>query len=251
MPARLKINSILVFLLTIILLSGCVTIYNPATERKETLLVDTQDEVELGRSMDRDIRKKLKLLEDTEMQNRLETIGVRIASASDRRDLSYNFKIVKDEDLNAFAIPGGFIYVNSGLMNIASDDELACVLAHEVGHVAARHSAKKLQAVMGYQLVLGIIMGYSENQGISQATDIVFNVVSLGYSRQDEFLADKLTVKYAKKAGYDPHGMITFFEKLKQQAEKQSPNINLVFLSSHPPIEERMRRVKSEIALNP
>jgi len=215
------------------------------------LLVGTEGEVELGRSMDRDIQKKLKLLQDAKIQNRLETIGFKVADASDRQDLSYNFKIVKDKNLNAFAIPGGFIYVNSGLMNIANDDELACVLAHEVGHVAARHSAKKLQAVMGYQLVLGIIMGFSANDGISQATDIVFSVVSLGYSRQDEFLADKLAVKYAKKAGYSPHGMITFFEKLKQEAEKGSPGINLVFLSSHPPIEERIKRVKSEIALNP
>ncbi len=251
MPGRLKINSIFISLLSVFLLSGCVTIYNPATERKETLLIDTEGEVALGRDMDRDIQKKLKILQDQQMQRRLEDIGNTVARFSDRGDLGYHFKIVKDRELNAFAIPGGFIYVNSGLMDIATDDELACVLGHEIGHIAARHSVKKLQAVMGYQLVIGIILGLSGNQAISQATDIVFSVVGLGYSRKDEFLADKLAVKYAKKSGLNPYGMITFFEKLKQEAQKRGSNFNLVFLSSHPPIEERIKNVKNEIALSP
>lgn len=141
--------------------------------------------------------------------------------------------------------------MNSGLMDIASDDELACVLAHEIGHVAARHSVKKLQAVLGYQLIAGIILGASGNQAMSQAIDVVFNVASMGYSRKDELLADRLAVKYAKKAGFNPYGMITFFEKLKQEAQKKGPDLNLAFLSSHPPIEERIKQAKNEIALNP
>ena len=75
--------------------------------------------------------------------------GKKVSVSSDRLDLAYQFKIIKDKELNAFAIPGGFIYVNSGLLEAANNDELACVLAHEIGHVAARHSVKKLQAVLG------------------------------------------------------------------------------------------------------
>ncbi len=251
MPARLKISSIFLSLLSILLLSGCVTIYNPATQRNEMLLIDTKGEVELGRDMDSDIQKKLNVLQEPRMQNRLEDIGKIVAGSSDRTDLGYHFKIVKDKDSNAFAIPGGFIYVNSGLLDIVNDDELACVLAHEIGHIAARHSVKKLQTVLGYQLILGIILGASGNQAMSQATDVVFNVVSLGYNRKDEFLADKLAVKYAKKAGFNPYGMVTFFEKLKTEAQKRGEGPGLAFLSSHPPIDERIKTVKSEIALNP
>jgi len=228
-----------------------VTIYNPATQKKETLLIDTESEIALGRDMDSQIQKKLKILSDPQMQYRLENIGNRVAAASDRGDLAYHFKIVKDKELNAFAIPGGFIYVNSGLMDIAGDDEVACVLAHEIGHIAARHSVKKLQAVMSYQIIMGIALGISGKQGIVKATDIAFDLVNLGYSRKDEFLADKLSVKYAKRAGFNPYGMVTFFEKLKKEAEKKGPNFNLVFLSSHPPIEERIKNVEKEITFNP
>lgn len=250
MRYRSKINNFIVFL-AILCLSGCVTIYNPATQRKETLLIGTESEVALGRDMDMQIQKTLKISQDYHIQQRLNAIGDRIANSSDRQDVNYHFGIVNDKELNAFALPGGFVYVNSGLMNISADDELACVLAHEIGHVAARHSVKKLQAIMGYQIIMGIALGLSGQQSIVKATDIVFNLVNLGYSRKDELLADRLAVKYAKKAGFNPQGMVTFFEKLKKEAETKGQNFNLVFLSSHPPIEERIKNVRNEIALNP
>lgn len=251
MPGRLKIINFIVSILALFLLSGCVTIYNPATQRKETLLIDTQGEVALGRDMDRQIQRQLRIQKDPRMQDRLDNIGGRVSASSDRRDLTYYFRIAKDKELNAFALPGGFVYVNSGLMDIASDDELACVLAHEIGHIAARHSVKKLQSALGYQIIASIALGISGNQAVIRATDIVFNLVNLGYSRKDELLADKLSVKYARKAGFNPAGMITFFEKLKQEARKRGPDFKLVFLSSHPPIEERIKNVEKEISLNP
>lgn len=251
MLSRLSISNLTTFILSIFLLTGCVTIYNPATQRKETLLIDTKSEVALGRDMDRQIQKKLKILNDPQMQYRLENIGNKVANFSDRRDLTYYFRIVKDKELNAFAIPGGFIYVNSGLMDIAIDEELACVLAHEIGHIAARHSVKKLQASLGYQIIMSIALGISQNQTMGRAMDIVFNLVNLGYSRKDELLADRLAVKYAKKAGYNPSAMITFFEKLRQEEKKRGPNFNLVFLSSHPPIKERIKNIENEIKTIP
>jgi len=238
-------------ILLIALVSGCVTIYNPATQQKETLLIDTQSEVALGRDMDREIQNKFKVLDNPQMQYRLNNIGSKVATVSDRQDLTYNFKIIKDKELNAFAVPGGFIYVNSALMNTANDDEFAGVLAHEIGHIAARHSVKKLQATLGYQLIMSIALGISGKQTMAKAMDIVFNLASLGYGRKDEFLADKLAVKYTKRAGFNPYGIITFFEKLKKEAERRGPNFDLVFLSSHPPIEERIKNVKNEIELTP
>lgn len=250
MQTKLKISS-LIAAGSLLLFSGCTTIYNPATERRETLLIDTKSEIALGADMDKQIDKELKILDDPKMQARLNAIGTKVAGASDRQDLTYSFKIVKDKEFNAFAIPGGFIYVNSGLINAANDNELACVLAHEIGHVAARHSVKRLQAVLGYQIIMNIALGASNQQSVFQAVDIAFNLVTLGYSRQDEFLADKLAVRYAKRAGFNPYGMVTFFEKLKRESDKKGPTMQLVFLSSHPPIEERIKNVKEQIALNP
>jgi len=234
-----------------LLLGGCVTIYNPATEKKEIVLIDTEAEVSLGKDMDRQIRNELKILKDPQRQSRLDYIGTRIANFCDRRDLAYQFAIIKDKEFNAFSIPGGFVYVNSGLIDAATVDELACVLGHEIGHIAARHSVKKLQASLGYQIIMNIVMGTGSKKTVSDALNIVFNLTSLGYSRKDELLADKLAVRYARKAGFNPYGMLTFFQKLKKEAESKGPNFNLVFLSSHPPIEERIKNAEKEIALYP
>ena len=247
----IKINNFIVPVALFFLLSGCTTIYNPATQKKETLLINTENEIALGRDLDSQMQRKLTILKEPSMQNRLNYIGRRVGAVSDRLDVAYYFRIVKDKEFNAFAIPGGFVYVNSGLMYSATDEELACVLAHEIGHIAARHSVKKLQASLGYQLILSIALGLSGKQEIERAADIVFNLGSLGYSRQDELFADKLAVRYAKRAGFNPYAMVTFFEKLKKEAEEKGPNLRIEFLSSHPDIEERIKKVKQEIALSP
>lgn len=248
MPRRLKIFSAAASF--VFLLSGCATIYNPATQRNEMLLINTQEELALGRDMDLEIQKKMRIIHDPQMQLRLDGIAKKIAAASDRQDLIYSFKIIKDKELNAFSIPGGYVYLNTGLINIASDDELAGVLAHEVGHIAARHSVKRLQAVMGYKIVMSIALRISRQESVVQATDIIFNIGSLGYSRQDELLADKLAVRYSKRAGYSPYGIITFFEKLKVEQSKRGPNLKIHFLSSHPDLALRIQKVKEEIASN-
>ena len=241
--------ALLVFL--IFTFCGCVTIYNPATEKRETFFIDTRQEVSLGMDMDKELLAKLKILNSPQMNSRINSIGAKLIRFSDRTDLTYHFKVVNDKELNAFAIPGGFVYVNSGLMNVANDDELAGVMAHEIGHIAARHSVKRLQTGLGYQIVIGLVTGMSGQLAMNDAMNIVFNLVDLGYSRKDEFLADKLAVRYVRRAGYSPIGIVTFFKKLKREGEKKGTNNKLVFLSSHPQIEERIAKVEQEMQLSP
>lgn len=236
-----------VYFFLIIFLAGCATIYNPATGRNEFILIDTGSEISLGSSMSNQINREFEIIENSSLNQRLEKIGNKVALASDRNDLEYHFFIVKDDDLNAFALPGGYIYVHEAVLDNATDNELACVLAHEIGHVAARHSVKRLQAVLGYQIVMSLAFRKSSATDLFNAINVVFNVVSLGYSREDERLADRLAVKYSYKAGYDPQGMVSFFYKLKQQAQERGQSYNLVFLSSHPPIEERISNVEKQI----
>lgn len=248
MPSRLNNFNKLIWLIPLMFFSaGCATIYNPATQKNETIFIDTEGEVALGRSMAGEVKQEFKIIGDSQDNYRLDSIGQKVAANSDRRDLDYHFSIIKDDELNAFALPGGFIYVNSAITKTATNDELACVLAHEIGHVAARHSVKRIQAVLGYQIIMSIAMGLSGATNVSRAVDVVFNVTTLGYSRADENLADRLAVKYAKHAGFNPNGMLSFFEKLKKEAEKRGPRFNLAFLSSHPPIEERIKNIKNEI----
>ncbi|MFA5356178.1 MAG: M48 family metallopeptidase [Candidatus Omnitrophota bacterium] len=250
MPARPVLSKIILSLSLVFLLSGCVTIYNPATQKTETLLINTESEVALGRDMDKEISRKLKIMSDPQRQARLDNISARIAAASDRQDLTYHFKVIDDKEFNAFAAPGGFIYVNKGLMDSATDDELACVLAHEVGHVAARHSVKQMQAGLGYQLIMAIVLGVSGQETIVRATNIIYNLGSLGYSREDELFADKLAVRYAKRAGFNPYGMVTFFKKMQVEAKKKGGVLNIEIFSSHPDMAKRIEYTKKEIASN-
>jgi len=242
------IRSRLIYIFIILFISGCATVYNPATQRQEFVLIDTGSEVSLGKSMSAEINRDNKISSGSLLNKRLETIGQKVAMASDRNELEYHFFVLENEDLNAFALPGGFIYVHKAVLDAASDDELACVLAHEIGHVAARHSAKRLETVLGYQIVMSLAFRKASSLDLYRAINVVFNVVALGYSREDERLADRLAVKYSHKSGYNPEAMVSFFGKLKAQAENKGSGYNLVFLSSHPPIEERINNVKNEIA---
>jgi len=248
--ARLSLDQSLrcsILICGLIILSGCTTIYNSATGQRETLFIDTKTEVSLGSDIAKEIRREKKIVNDPRMQERLEIVAKKIATVSDRQDLNYHFNIINEKEFNAFAIPGGNVYINRGLMEAANDDELAAVVGHEVGHIAARHSVKRLQAVLGYQLLSSIALGTSGQEHVFQAVDVVFNVVALGYGRKDEFLADKLGVKYSKAAGFNPRGMVTFFQKLKQESKNSGPS--LVFLNSHPPIDERIKQAQREISV--
>ncbi len=227
--------------------AGCTTIYNAATGRKETLLINTPAEVSLGADMDKEVRKTMRIVENPTMVCRLNRIGNKLTYYCDRQDLIYYFNLVKDDELNAFAIPGGYIYVNTGLFNSATDDELAGVIAHEIGHIAARHSVKQIQASLGYQILMNLVLGIYSKQSMGQAMDIVYNLVNLGYSRKDETLADTLAVKYTRKAGFNPEGIVTFFEKLKKEEARKGSGQPFVFLRSHPPIDERISHVKQLI----
>ncbi len=229
------------------LLDGCATMYNPATQKEELIFIDTSSEVFLGRNMDYRITQSYYIVKDIQINERVNVIGKKIARVSDRQDLIYHFRVIKDKEINAFATPGGYIYVHTGLLEKVNDDELAAVLAHEIGHVAARHIVKKLQAKIGYDILMSFAFGRGGPEDLQKAINVTFNLLSLGYSREDEYLADKLGIKYASKAGFDPQGMVNLLKKL-QELEKNKAFATPLFLRSHPPLKDRIKRAQEEIA---
>ncbi len=232
------------FLVVLVSLSSCATTYNPATGQKEFIFITTPTEVSIGNMLATKISKQFKISKDAEKIDRLSRIGKKIADVSDRKDLVYHFNIIEDESLNAFTSPGGYIYVHSGVMDKATDDELASVIAHEVGHVAARHIAKKLQAQIGYDILLNIASRKSGITELHRAASVSYNLIMLGYSRKDELLSDRLAVKYAYKAGYDPYAMISFLKKLQKAGGKE---MGVVFLRSHPYASQRIKMLEKAI----
>src|SRR3989338_7364504 len=173
-------------------LCSCSTVYNPATQRKELIFIYTLSEVSLGRLIDKSVRQDYKISSDFMLTQRVKRIGAAIVAVCDRKDLEYKFFVIEDKELNAFSIPGGYTYVNTGLLEKASDDELAGVISHEIGHVVARHAVKHLQAVLGFNIVMAIAFNKSEAVDLYRAVNIMYQLVSLGYSREDERQADKL-----------------------------------------------------------
>jgi MAF protein len=228
-------------------LNGCSTEYNTVTGQQESYYYSTDREVELGKSMSRQMEKQVKLVDDPLVQNRVQIIGKNIAAVADRKDIDYNFKAIVDDEINAVSLPGGFVYVNRGLIDrVASDDELAAVLAHEVGHIVARHSIKKLQAAMGYSLASILTIPLHSSGEARVAADLAFTQLYLGYSREDELLADQLGARYSKLAGYNPQAMITFLEKLEEH-NRRKPLQPKNYLKTHPYVPDRIRVVKQEL----
>jgi beta-barrel assembly-enhancing protease len=242
----------IVFIIFIMnLMTGCATHeYNTATGKEDIIFVDTQKEVSMGKSIAESIEKskEIKLDPDPLMTERVNNVGQKIASVSDRKEVRYIFRVIDKDEVNAFALPGGYVFVFKGIMDkISKDDELAAVIAHEIAHVVARHSIKRLQGGIGYD-VLRILMAVT-GTGMQDAgrIDSAFAQLIMSYSREDEALADKIAIKYLKAAGYDPWAVVSLLKKL-QEADKIAPIRPYTSYRSHPYVADRIRMVKQELS---
>jgi MAF protein len=236
---------ILIFALSV--LCGCSHEFNVATGKEDTFYYSTEQELAMGLSMKKQIEKEYKLVEDPLVQQRVADIGAKIAAVSDRKDIVYSFKVLDENEINAVSLPGGYVYVFKGLVDtVENDGELAGVLAHEVGHIVARHSVKKMQAAMGYNLVRLLMIPIPQSGEVAATADAAFTELFLGYGREDELLADELGARYAKRAGYDPHNMITFLQKLEDH-NRRRPLQPRSYYKTHPYVPDRIRVVKQEL----
>jgi len=236
-------------LILFILISGCSPEYNLATNKEEMIYYSTDREVKIGASVDKALSKdkEFKLADDPLLQKRVEDIGKRIVDVCDRKEIKYYFRVLADEEINAFSLPGGYVYINKGLIDkVANDDELAAVVAHEIAHIVARHSVKKLQAVMGYSLLRILTSQIPKAQEANWSADYAFEQIIMGYGRDDELLADKLGARYCRLAGYDPSAMVSFLKKL-QEVNRKKPLQPRSYLKSHPYVPDRIRTVKQEL----
>jgi len=225
------------------LAAGCTT--NPATGEKQLRIISTYEEVRMGRRIDAEVRKQYRAVSGTAEAERIARIGARVAAVAERRDVSYSFTLLETRELNAFAAPGGFVYVTTELIDFCeSDAELAAVIGHEVGHISAMHSVQQMQRQLGYQILRDLAVGEEESQAAA-AADIAFDtVVMTGFSREQEFEADKLGVRYSAKAGYNPYGMANFLIRLAERNRETIVDRVFEFLLSHPNLGERSRRAE-------
>ncbi|MBI5167093.1 MAG: M48 family metalloprotease [candidate division NC10 bacterium] len=202
----------------------------------------------MGRQIAREVERKYPMYRDPGVVEYISELGGRLAQISDRRDVRYRFQVVDSKEVNAFALPGGYIYVNKGLI-LASDNEaeLAGVIGHEIGHVVGRHGAARLSMMYGYDLLATVLLGPNPAFWKALVADLFGTAGLLAYSRADESEADELGVRYLYRSGYDPGAMIAFFQKLLA-LQKREPDLLEKSFSSHPPTSERIAKVRGDIA---
>lgn len=232
-----------------ILMLGCATVQT-GLDRQESIFISSQQEVSIGEQATQQIEKENKILNNPALTQYVNNIGQNLANVCFRKDIKYHFKIIDSDVINAFALPGGFIYIYGGaLVSMDNEAQLAAVLAHEIGHVAARHGVKQLQKSQAYSILASILLK-NEKEGIQKLSNITANLVFLGYSRKAEFEADELGTHFTYQAGYDPKGMLEFFEKLKQK-EKDEPSKLEILIRTHPSTLDRINNSKSQISSLP
>ncbi|MFC1666257.1 M48 family metallopeptidase [Candidatus Omnitrophota bacterium] len=246
----MKINFLIYILASGVFLSGCITQeYNAATGKEDIIFVSTEKEIDIGRRIAESIEKNpdITLDPDPLMTKRVNEVGKKIAAVSDRKEVNYTFRVIDKDEVNAFVLPGGYMFIFRGLVEkVESDDELASVIAHEIGHVVARHSVKRLQGGLGYSIlqILMVVSGTTARD--ASRIDTAFGQLIMSYSREDEALADKMAIRYLREAGFDPMAIISFLKKL-QEVNREAPIRPYRSYRSHPHIADRIRMVKQEL----
>lgn len=207
-----------------------------------------EKEIALGKGLAQEVERQAKIIDDPVISEYVNRVGQNLVRNSDAK-VPFTIKVIDTEEVNAFALPGGFFFVNSGLVLKAdSEAELAGVMAHEIAHVAARHGTR--QATRGEIAQLAtiplIFMGGWTGYGIQQAASVAIPVGFLSFSRGFESEADLLGLEYMYKSGYDPVAFVDFFEKIQSMEKKKPGTMSKVF-STHPLTEDRIRTAQKNI----
>lgn len=251
------------------LLLGCgTTVVNPVSGREERTVMSLSQEVEAGRKAHQDVLKEYAPLQDARLQAYVTALGRKLAAQSHRAELEWHFTVLDSPEVNAFALPGGYVYVTRGILAYMENEaDLAGVMGHEIGHVTARHGAQRAtrQQNAGLGVLAATVLGaVLESRGMGGAADLAGQVsqnVAAGYiasySREQELQADQLGAEYLARNHYDPRHMIDVIQVLKDQeqfaadqarAQGRQPQAGQDWLASHPSNEQRLQRIRDEAA---
>lgn len=242
---RYAIGSLLATVLALIMPLSAFSQRTPLKPGKWNFFTPQQD-IELGQQVAQDAEKKLPMLNNARVDDYLNRLGKKLAANAPGEKYPYQFKCVNDAEINAFALPGGFLFVNRGLIEAADNEaELASVMGHEIGHVALRHGTNQATKQYLTQVPLAILGGLGSNSVtaiLAQiGTGFAFNSVLLKYSRDDERQADLMGAQILFDTNYDPRYGVTFFDKLEAKGRGSS------FFSSHPSPDNRIQNINTEI----
>jgi predicted Zn-dependent protease len=212
-------------------------------------MMSIEKEIALGKGLAQEIERQVKLIDDPEINEFVSRVGQNLVRNSDAK-VPFTIKVVDSDEINAFALPGGFFYVNSGLITSADEEaELAGVMAHEIAHVAARHGTEQYTkgTIANYATIPLIFLGGGLGYGLYQAAGFLIPLKFLQFSRSAETEADFLGLQYVYKTGYDPTAFVSFFEKIQAQEKKKPGKLSKAF-STHPPTADRIEKTQASIS---
>jgi predicted Zn-dependent protease len=225
------------------LVSGCAV--NPITGEEQFMLIPESQELEIGQSYAPEIEKQMGgRIPNEAVQAYIDSVGQRVAHVSHRPDIQYHFTALDHKTINAFALPGGYIFITKGMLEkLNNESELAGVLAHETTHVVARHASEAMSRQIGIQLLLSAIASSTNSAAAAQAADVAQQIIGLQFSRENEREADLVGMQYMVDAGYDPRGMVETMQILERENEAGP----IDFLSSHPSPQNRITYLTGRI----
>jgi len=236
-----------IFLLVLLAIACAV---NPVSGKKELMFFSEKQEIAMGQETDQAIRQEYGIYEDKALNEYVNGIGQSMVPQSHRPNLQHHFAVLDTSVVNAFAAPGGYIYVTRGILALMnSEAELAAVLGHEMGHVAARHSMAQMSAQTLAQI--GLLVGSVVSKDIRKFAGLAsvgMQLLFLKFSRSDEYQADALGIRYARQAQYSPGEMLRFFSALENMSAEGSSHKIPTFLSTHPMTSDRVAKVKEQIS---
>lgn len=252
-----RVKAVLLALPLLFLLADCAQ--NPVTGKQDFVMMSEAQELSLGLQADQDVKRQYALYDLHGLAKYVDEVGQRLARQSHRNTLSYSFTVVDSAEINAFALPGGHVYITRGILAyLNSEAELAAVLGHEIGHVTARHSVRQMSAAQGADLALSVASIFSpalRNQGVQNVTGLLGNVLLSGYGREHELEADHLGAEYMSRVGYDTQAMIRVIGVLKNQElfdaeaarqEGRAPRAYHGLFATHPDNDTRLKQGISE-----
>jgi predicted Zn-dependent protease len=203
-------------------------------------LLSIEEEWQLGQQLEQDVAKQVRLVNDRSVVGYVQSMGQRLVRQTEFAELPWEFHVIQDSQINAFNMPGGHVYVNTGLIAAAGDaSELAAVMAHEISHGVARHGTENLTRAYGASVVAGLVLGNDAKNYEVLAAEILAGGTLAKFSRDAEREADRLGMQTMYDAGFDPRGMVGIFETLLEQ-RKRRPNAVATFFSTHPLTETRI-----------
>jgi predicted Zn-dependent protease len=227
------------------LITSCAI--DPVSGKRELMLISEESEIQLGRQTDSQVITQYGIYEEPQLSEYVNQIGQKLAGLSHRPNLSYQFKVLDTSVVNAFAVPGGYVYFTRGILAyLNSEAELAGVMGHEIGHITARHSAEQYSRAQLAQVGLGVGMIFSETfRAFSDLADFGVGMLFLSFSRENEREADDLGVEYASKAGYEADQLANFFETLERMHPGSDRSGLPTWFSTHPNPKDRVKVVRT------